>query len=253
MHSLPEVGRTECTAPSGLPQSRPEPCIEGLAVPCALSALCVDPLCCARLLPLHLGLDYCHGTYASCPGLPGAGSLDLSASRWLAIIFNVLRFFLFLSLGRCSCSSWLGCGRKQPAWAEPAIQQRRPTALSLLVIVLVVAGQWCYEAVHGLFFWLFTGTGPSFAAPALCLGGSAGGICPAASTWLGVAPLVVITVWDHRARGGTFRTAVPPIFVLAQNAGGSIGDLIAAAWLLTQPKTCLANDQGNKITLNPRT
>ena len=68
--------------------------------------------------------------------------------------------------------------------------------LSLLVIVLVVARRWCYEAVHGLFFWLFTRSGPVFRLRLLYA--SAG-----APEWylpcrqhmvVGVAPLVVITV-----------------------------------------------------------
>ncbi|MGI6209089.1 MAG: DUF3267 domain-containing protein [Anaerolineae bacterium] len=192
-------------------------------------------------------------------GYREAGSLDLSASRWLAIIFNVLGFFLFLVSGALFLLvlAWL-----RPEAARMGLSLQFSSVgqllLSLLVIVLVVAGAVVlHEAVHGLFFWLFTRSRPVFRLRLLYA--SAG-----APEWylpcrqhmvVGVAPLVVITVLGIIVLAvAPFGLLYPTIFVLAQNAGGSIGDLIAAAWLLTQPKTCLANDQGNKITLyRPRT
>jgi hypothetical protein len=38
-------------------------------------------------------------------------------------------------------------------------------------------------------------------------------------------------------------------FVLTMNAGGSVGDLLVAGWLLRQPPTCLAQDRGDSVTL----
>ena len=73
---------------------------------------------------------------------------------------------------------------------------------------------------------------------------------------VGLAPLVVITIVGLALLLVTPSPAVwAVVFVVALNAAGSIGDLLAVAWLLAQRSATLACDKGDAITLyrlNPR-
>lgn len=109
-----------------------------------------------------------------------------------------------------------------------------------------------HEAVHGLFFRLFTGARPRFAFKLWYA-------YTAAPAWylprnlyfvVAVAPLLGLTAL------GLALMAVAPVgffwplmLFLTLNAGGSVGDMAVAGWLLMQPSSCLANDRGDAVTL----
>jgi hypothetical protein len=42
---------------------------------------------------------------------------------------------------------------------------------------------------------------------------------------------------------------LPTWFVLIMNAGGAVGDLFVAGWLICQPPGCFAQDRGDAVTL----
>lgn len=125
--------------------------------------------------------------------------------------------------------------------------------LSAAMIALVAVGVIVlHEIVHGLFFWLFTGSRPVFALKIVyAYAGAPDWYLPCRQYMVvGVAPLVVIT-----ALGVLLLAVVPQGWLLpvllftALNAGGAVGDLGVAAWLLVQPAACLANDEGDRVTL----
>jgi hypothetical protein len=122
--------------------------------------------------------------------------------------------------------------------------------LGLTVVHIII-----HEAIHGIFFWWFTRTRPMFAFRWTHA-------YAAAPTWFlprnhyfitTLSPLVVIS-----AVGLLLTPIVPAVwllplwFILTSNAGGAVGDMLVAGWLLRQPADCLANDRGDAVTLYNR-
>jgi hypothetical protein len=118
----------------------------------------------------------------------------------------------------------------------------------LFSVVLMIV---LHEAVHGLFFWLFTGRRPTFgfkiyyayaASPAgtYLRRGQYG--------WVGLSPLVLLS-----ALGLVLTPLVPawglPLlyFFLVGNASGSIGDVFVIAWLQRLPPETLVQDLGDAM------
>jgi len=109
-----------------------------------------------------------------------------------------------------------------------------------------------HEAVHGIFFWLFTGTRPTFAYKLLYA-------YAAAPDWyiprgpylvIGLAPFALLT-----AIGIALMPILPSVLIPALllfmvfNAAGAVGDLAVCLWLLFQPIDLLARDAGDVLTL----
>ncbi len=131
-----------------------------------------------------------------------------------------------------------------------AAQERIRFLLSLLGLTYLMV--FLHEAVHGLFFWLFTREWPLFglkrsyayaAAPAWYLPRG-----PMLVT--GLAPLLLLTV------AGLLLMLFLPVgwlpallLVITLNAAGAVGDLVTAVLLLREPATVLANDQGDVMRL----
>jgi len=126
--------------------------------------------------------------------------------------------------------------------------------LQVVVVILVVTAVMIvvHEAVHGLFFWLFTHSVPRFAFKGVYA-------YAAAPDWylpkyeylvVALAPLVGLS-----AIGIGLMAVVPYtwftvlLLFLVTNASGAIGDLWVAGWLLRQPDACYANDLGDAVTL----
>ncbi len=120
--------------------------------------------------------------------------------------------------------------------------------LILGVIVITVL----HELVHGIFFWIITRQIPRFgfrgayafaAAPEWY-------IARGAYLWIGIAPLVVITVI-----GIICIPLIPAaflftwLFCLLTNASGAIGDIYVVAYLLSQPASALIQDHGDMISI----
>jgi hypothetical protein len=109
-----------------------------------------------------------------------------------------------------------------------------------------------HEGVHGLFFWLFTRARPSFAFKgAYAYAALPGWYLPRNQYFItSLAPFVLISV----AGMGLLAICPPSWFVLVLsvmvlNASGAVGDLWVAIWLLRQPVECLAQDEGDAMTL----
>ncbi len=117
-----------------------------------------------------------------------------------------------------------------------------------VTVVMIVL----HEAVHGLFFWLFTRSQPKFAFRGAYAYASA-------PTWyipkshylvVALAPLVLLSLL-----GLVLMVVIPVegfillLMFLVFNAGGAIGDLWVVGWLLRQSAPTYALDEGDAVTL----
>ncbi len=117
-----------------------------------------------------------------------------------------------------------------------------------LIAVEVVA----HEAVHGFCYWAFTGERPVFGPRGLyAFAGAPDWYFPRGEFVLtALAPLVVITIVGlplFLVTPGVVMWAV--LAVVALNAAGSTGDLVAIAWVLAQQPAALVNDIGDAVTV----
>jgi fatty acid desaturase len=117
---------------------------------------------------------------------------------------------------------------------------------TLLMIVL-------HEAVHGVFFWLFSGKIPLFGFKGFyAYAALPPGVYLERDRYLltGIAPLLVLT-----AAGLALVPFIPALtlpvllFFLVGNASGSVGDVIVIGWLLSKPPEVLIEDNGAVMTV----
>lgn len=117
-------------------------------------------------------------------------------------------------------------------------------SLFLAVVLVVIV----HEAIHGLFFYLFTGRRPRFGFKILyAYAASPEGVYITRRQYLvvGLSPLVIMTIFGVLALPVLPLVAIPTlIYTLILNASGSIGDIAMIGWLLRQPKNALIKDTG---------
>lgn len=187
------------------------------------------------------------------PGYVLRGKLDLSKQLWLFLLLNLLGVvallasgFIFVALAR-----WL---RPQ---AMAALFERMGQNIGVLEIGALLIGVMLimviiHEGIHGFFFWRFTGARPKY-------GIGLGYAYAAAPEWylprdqymvVGLAPLVLMSLV------GVALIAVLPagwlgalLVLVIGNASGAVGDMAVVAWLLTLPRTALANDNGSAVSI----
>ncbi len=182
------------------------------------------------------------------------GTFDLSTNFRALVWLNVLGLGIFILSGFLFIEIlyWL---RPQDGAVGLVTSLNELPGIVQVVIVLVIlyVGMiLLHEALHGLFFWLFTRQRPVFAFK----GAYAYAAVP---DWYlprnlyfvtAVAPLVGISLLGVAAFA--FAPAawfLPVLVVLVANAGGAAGDLWVAGWLLRQPASCYAQDKGDSVTL----
>lgn len=188
-----------------------------------------------KTLPLHYTLS---------------GTLDLSKNRLAAIGVNVAAVACMLLFG------WLAC----PGVDVVAVSvggtggAGGQAILALALVALTVFALVLHEAVHGVFFWLFTRARPvfGFKLQSLCLyAGAPDWYLPRDQHLVvGLAPFVLITLVGL-ALLSIIPQAVAPalLLVVVVNAAGGAGDLLMAAWLLVQPRHTLARDVGDALSI----
>lgn len=124
-------------------------------------------------------------------------------------------------------------------------------ALTVLLAVMAAVVV-LHEAVHGLFFWLFTGDRPTFGFKGMYA-------YAAAPEWylprwpyavVGIAPLLVLTLLGLALLPAVPAAAVTPLVAaMTLNAAGAVGDLLVVGWLLVVPRRALVNDTGDVFTV----
>lgn len=187
-------------------------------------------------------------------GYRSIGTLDINKNERLLLLLNLA------GMAGLVASGWLFL--KVLAWLRPydsALAFRfqlhsiagiiflTGSILGLLVFHIIL-----HEAIHGVFFWLFTRSRPRFAFRWTHAYAAAPGWYIPRNFYLitALAPLVLISLAGILLFAfGPPAWLLPTWFVLMMNAGGAVGDLLVAGWLLRQPAGCLAQDRGDAVTL----
>jgi hypothetical protein len=186
------------------------------------------------------------------------GTLDITKDARMMVGLNVLGLIL-LVLGGWFFFVAITALRPQDAYGQFSVLFSANLVETLLfvgaVLALTVLHVMIHEAIHGIFFWKYTRTRPLFAfrwthayaaAPAWYLPRNQYLITA-------LAPLVVITLLGLLLAWVVPASWLLPLwFILTSNAGGSVGDMWVAGWLLLQPVSCLANDRGDAVSLYNR-
>lgn len=185
-------------------------------------------------------------------GYVAIGELDLSKDTRAALLLNLASLPLFAGFG------WLFL--KLAGLLRPGLTLRLffgtgglsfplTIALTLAVPVFVVV---IHEAIHGIFFWVFTRSRPTFGLKLLFAyaGAPAWYIPRAQYVIVGVAPFVVITAAGFLVLPCIALPIVKYVlFGMLMNAAGAVGDFYVAAWILSKPSDILINDTGVGFTL----
>jgi hypothetical protein len=183
------------------------------------------------------------------------GTLDVSQNERLLLQLNLVGLLIM------GIAGWLIF--RFAAWLRPSdlavalnrLQARTPLAAAVLiaaVVILFIFHIIVHEAIHGVFFWLFTRSRPRFAFRwAYAYAAAPEWYIPRNPFFITtLSPFVLITL-----AGLLLIALAPPAwvlptwFVVSMNAGGAVGDLAVGGWLLRLPPTCLAQDRGDAVTL----
>jgi hypothetical protein len=122
--------------------------------------------------------------------------------------------------------------------------------LSIVVVSIVVII--VHEAVHGLFFWLFTKKHPVFGFKWAYAYAAAPEYYIPRDQFLviGIAPLILISLVGLALFSVTpFVVTLILVLMLTINAAGAIGDLYVIGWLLTRPASLVIQDSGDSMTV----
>ncbi len=182
------------------------------------------------------------------------GTLDLSTDRKAALVFSLMGIVLFFVFGGLFGYAIV---RMRPLDSGQMTSITITGVGSLVLVILVAVGinivvVVLHEAVHGLFFWLFTKSRPGFAFKIWYAYASAPSWYLPRSLYLVVAlsPLIALTALGFAlvpfAPAGLLAAL---LLFMTLNASGAVGDIGVAIWLLFQPQSCLANDHGDAISL----
>jgi hypothetical protein len=182
------------------------------------------------------------------------GSIDLSQNMRALILLNIIGLGLFVVAGSIFMQLlyWLrpldaGSGLTLNINGAQGILELIVAFLALYAVMILL-----HEAIHGLFFWVFTRERPVFAIRwTYAYAAAPGWFLPRNLYFVtALSPLVGISLLGlvvfALAPPAWF---LPTLIVVVGNASGAIGDIWVAIWLLRHPPTCLARDQGDAVTL----
>lgn len=187
------------------------------------------------------------------PGYVKRGTVNITKSPWLFILLNLLGVVLLLAAGALFVQ--LGYALRPEDMDAMLLDLASggnllPGLLMLLAVMLVMVV--VHEAIHGFFFWRYTRARPAF-------GVGAGYAYAAAPGWylprnqyllVGISPLLVITLLGALLLAVVPASLLLPVLALMViNASGAVGDLAVVVWLLTLPRTALATDDGDAVTV----
>lgn len=188
------------------------------------------------------------------PGYRDIGTLDINKNERLLLLLNLA------GMVGLAASGWLFL--KILSWLRPhdsalAFRFQFHSIAGIIILIgsilaLLVLHVILHEAVHGVFFWLFTRSRPRFAFRWTHAYAAAPDWYIPRNAYLvtALAPLVLISLAGILLFAfGPFAWLLPAWFVVVMNAGGAVGDLLVAGWLLRQPAGCLAQDRGDAVTL----
>ncbi|MCZ7554084.1 MAG: hypothetical protein B6D39_00255 [Anaerolineae bacterium UTCFX2] len=178
-------------------------------------------------------------------------AIDFSKDRRLLIGLNIIGLILLFPFG------WLFtriASILRPATLAQGVNIVSFSAIAYLIIIITIIVIFIilHEVVHGIFFWIITGSKPVFGFKgAYAYAAAPGWFIPRNPyLWIGLSPLVVLSL-----TGFVLITVLPvnwllPIMIgLIFNAVGSVGDLYVVFWLFLKPATVYIQDQGDAINI----
>lgn len=182
------------------------------------------------------------------------GCLDLSKNTRATLLMTLVGLVLAIGAG-WGFLAFLDRVRPALDWRGSAIKVdsiQQLIAIPVTLVVVFVAAIVLHEGVHGLFFYLFTGKRPVY-------GIGLGYAYAAAPEWyiprnrylvIALAPLLLLTLLGLALLAWLPPAGIPGVLLfLILNDGGAAGDLTVVGWLLTQPASCMAQDNGHAILL----
>jgi len=188
--------------------------------------------------------------------LPGSyskiWSLDLSKDPKAAILLNVAAFPLFFLFG------WIFL--EVASHLKPGFMSRfhfglltaQPVGFFLIVLAVIIGVMVFHEAIHGAFFWIFTGSKPVFGLKLLfAYAGAPEWYIPRNQyAFIGIAPFVVITLLGFLV----ILVASDPagqlaLFGITMNASGAVGDFYVSGKVTSQSRETLVQDTGVGFTM----
>lgn len=180
--------------------------------------------------------------------------LDLNKNIKLAIGLNLVSLLLFVVFG--VFFYWLLLQARpglmnEESFLSSGLFTSDSVFTQFLVIALAYLGMIVlHEAVHGLFFWLFTQERPEFGFRGLYAYAGAPDWYLAKRPYLlvGLAPLVLISLVGFVAMLIVpFWWVFPILLFITLNASGAVGDIYAFFWILSKPEGILVQDFGDRM------
>jgi hypothetical protein len=188
------------------------------------------------------------------PGYQKTGEFNIARDFKLLVGLNLIAFVLLVA-------SISGLVRFSALWRPVETLQALSGSIDsitglfayilklLLVIAVMVV---LHEALHGLFFFIFTGERPVFAFRwSYAYAAAPGCFIPRGRyTVVGLAPLVILTI-----SGLILIPFIPSVLLFqlilftALNFAGAVGDLWVVGWLLRRSPAALVQDFGDRIEI----
>lgn len=189
-----------------------------------------------------------HPTRSLPEGYTLAREINLLRDRNLALGLNVAALMaFFLVMMALNALMILMCpGGVSLTFTGDSMLGTLALLVGLTVVNLVV-----HEAIHGLFFYVFTRTRPVFALRlAYAYAAAPDWYIPArAYTVIGLAPLILIDLvcllLMLLVPAWTFALAL----VIGLNTSGAVGDLFIVGLVLRSRRDCLVNDRGDSVAV----
>ncbi|HSV86734.1 MAG TPA: DUF3267 domain-containing protein [Levilinea sp.] len=183
-----------------------------------------------------------------------AGTIDLSKDRRALVLMNVLAIGILAGFGYLFMVIMI---RLRPVDGPATLNYSITGPLGILLALLYITALYAvviilHEAVHGIFFWLFTRTRPIFAFKIWYAYAAAPGWYLPRNLYavVAISPLVVLSLLGILLFLFIPGWMLMPVFLLITfNASGAVGDIVVLFWLFSKPPTCLAYDQGDAVTL----
>ena len=181
-------------------------------------------------------------------------TLDLTEDTNVAILINIGSLGLFIGFGALIVL-FLRLVRPAFSLAEELSNfltgDFGVTFLWLLVFLGInLVMIFLHEAVHGLFFWIFTQSRPKFGFRGFYAFASAKDwyIPKKPYTVVGLAPLVILTVVGVIALLFVPSPWILPVLLfITLNFAGAVGDMYTVYWLLKKPEDILVQDFGDRM------
>lgn len=173
--------------------------------------------------------------------------INLAKNKVLAVILNVVGFFIFFfsNVLLRSFANWVRPGLLSSTYTFTVNLSTIGQLLALLALVALILV--VHELIHGFFFWMFTRSKPIYALHlAYAYAAAPDWFIPFRQYWIiGLAPLVIIDAIGLLLILLTPTSWIlPVIFLVALNTGGAIGDILITARLFRLSPACLVKDSG---------